>query len=62
MNTLSFNEQCKKISKTHIDAKIEVLRDLLTEITEEGYSSVAHVRTSIINHIESIEKLRVNHE
>lgn len=62
MASLSINEQCKIISKTHIDAKVEVLNDLLAEISEQGYTSIAQVRSSIISHIESVEKLRVSHE
>lgn len=62
MSNLSFNEQGKVTAKTHIDAKIEVLTDFLDEINEQGYTSIAQIRGSILSQIESVNKLRVNHD
>jgi prefoldin subunit 5 len=46
------------IASTHINAKLQVLNDLLTEIDAEGYETIAQVKGSINSSIESLEMLK----
>ena len=59
---MDFKQQEKMITDAHIDAKVQVLGDMLCEIQEQEYTSVAQVRGSMISQIESLEKLRLTHE
>ena len=57
---MTFEEQSKMITNTFVDAKVDLLNDLLMEIGDEGYD-IAQLRGSLLNHIESFEKLRVKY-
>lgn len=46
------------IASTHINAKIQALNDLLTEIDAEDYETIAQVKGSIHSSIESLEMLK----
>ena len=46
------------IASTHINAKLQALNDLLTEINAEGYETIAQVKGSIHSSIESLEILK----
>ena len=59
---MDFKQQVKMITDAHIDAKVQVLGDMLCEIREQEYTSVAQIRGSMISQIESLEKLRLTHE
>jgi prefoldin subunit 5 len=48
----------KMIASTHINAKLQVLNDLLAEINAEGYETIAQVKGSIHSSIESLEILK----
>lgn len=59
---MTFEEQSKIITDTHINAKVDLINEILAEIKEEGYVSVAQVRGSLLGYLESYEKLRVKYE
>jgi len=46
------------IASTHINAKLQVLNDLLVEIEAEGYETIEQVKGSIHSSIESQEMLK----
>ena len=46
------------IASTHINAKLQVLDDLLAEIDAEGYETIEQVKGSIHSSIESLEMLK----
>lgn len=57
---MTFEEQTKIITNTYINSKVDLLNELLIEIRDEGYD-VAQIRGALLNHIESLEKLRVKY-
>lgn len=59
---MTFEKAASAIGKAHLDAKIQVLTDMLDEIKQQEYMSVAQVRVSMLKQIENFKKLRVEHE
>lgn len=57
---MTFEEQTKMITDTHINSQVDLLNSLLIEISDEGYD-VAQIRGALLNYIESLEKLRVKY-
>ena len=50
------------IASTHINAKLQVLDDLLAEINTEDYETIEQVKGSIHSSIESLEMLKEKYD
>lgn len=57
-----FEEQAKKIGQVHLNTKIQVLKELIQEIENEGYININQVKGSIELHLDSLNKIKQGEE
>lgn len=49
------------IALTHIEARLQLLNDLLAEIETEGYTTISQIKGVIHCDIESLESLKLKY-
>ena len=55
-------EQIKKIGDTHLNAKIQMLEELLEEIKENGYTTFSEINGSINNNLDIFNEMKTTRE
>ena len=55
---LQAKEQMKKIGETHLNAKIQILEELLEEIKTEGYETISQIKGSIHTNLDILNKVK----
>jgi len=52
------SRQLKKIGETHLNAKIQMLEDLIEETKQEGYETFSQLNGSIQKNLDILTKMR----
>lgn len=55
---LQAEAQMKKIGATHLNAKIQMLEELLEEIKTEGYETISQLKGSIHSNLDILNKIK----
>lgn len=58
INKRHAEHQSKKIGETHLNAKIQMLEDLIKEINDEGYETFNQLKGSIESNLDTLNKVK----